>query len=46
MIDFISFGIVIDDIVTSGATLYYCNRYLVNAGARSVLCLALAKTVS
>ena len=38
--------IVIDDIVTTGATLFYADQYLRAAGARNVVCLALAHTVS
>lgn len=38
--------LVIDDVVTSGATFYYADRYLRAAGAFNVHCLALAQTVS
>lgn len=38
--------IVIDDIVTSGATLFYADQYLRDADAHSVVCLALAHTIS
>lgn len=34
--------LLIDDIVTSGATLVECRRVLLDAGARDVVCLALA----
>ncbi len=37
--------IVIDDVVTTGATLLWSHRYLMQAGARSVSCLSLAKAV-
>lgn len=38
--------LVIDDVVTSGATFYYADRYLRQAGARKVTCLALTQTIS
>lgn len=38
--------LVVDDVSTSGATFYYSSRYLIDAGARSVRCLALTQTVS
>lgn len=38
--------LVIDDVSTSGATFFYANRYLMQAGARSVRCLALTQTIS
>ena len=37
--------IVIDDVVTTGATLLWSHRYLIEAGARSVSCLSLAQAV-
>ncbi len=37
--------VVIDDVVTTGATLLYAHEYLKRAGARTVTCLALTKTV-
>lgn len=37
--------VVIDDVVTSGATLMYSHRRLIESGARSVTCVALAKAV-
>ena len=37
--------IVIDDVVTTGATLLWSHRYLRQAGARSVSCLSLAQAV-
>lgn len=37
--------IVIDDVVTTGATLLWSHRYLSDAGARSVSCLSLAQAV-
>lgn len=37
--------IVIDDVVTTGATLLWSHRYLREAGARSVSCLSLAQAV-
>ena len=36
--------LLIDDVVTSGATLSECARTLLEAGARSVVCAALTKT--
>lgn len=38
--------IVLDDVVTSGATLYYADRYLKAAGAYKVVCVALTQTIS
>lgn len=38
--------LVIDDVSTSGATFFYASRYLMQAGAYSVRCLALAQTIS
>ena len=38
--------LVLDDVVTSGATFYYANRYLRKAGATDVHCLALTQTIS
>nr|WP_301334445.1 HAD hydrolase-like protein [Solimonas sp. SE-A11] len=38
--------VVIDDVVTSGATMFYANEYLRQAGASDVSCLALAQAVS
>ena len=37
--------IVVDDIVTSGATFFYARQLLLSAGSPSVSCLALAQTV-
>lgn len=37
--------IVIDDVVTTGASLLWSHRYLVEAGATSVSCLSLAKAI-
>lgn len=37
--------IVIDDVVTTGATLLWSHRYLREAGARSVSCLSLAQAI-
>lgn len=37
--------IVIDDVVTTGATLLWSHRYLMQAGAESVSCLALAHAI-
>lgn len=38
--------LVIDDVSTSGATFFYATRYLMQAGADSVRCLALTQTIS
>jgi beta-phosphoglucomutase-like phosphatase (HAD superfamily) len=38
--------LVIDDVSTSGATFFYAARYLTQAGAYSVRCLALTQTIS
>jgi predicted amidophosphoribosyltransferase len=38
--------IVIDDIVTTGATFYYAERLLRSAGAHDVTSIALAKSIS
>jgi len=38
--------LVIDDVSTSGATFFYAHRYLMQAGAYSVRCLALTQTIS
>lgn len=38
--------LVIDDVVTTGATLLYAKQYLENAGAISVDCFAIAQNVS
>lgn len=38
--------LVLDDVVTSGATFFYADEYLRDAGAKSVHCLALAQTIS
>lgn len=38
--------LVLDDVVTSGATFFYADKYLRDAGAKSVHCLALAQTIS
>lgn len=37
--------IVIDDVVTTGATLLWAHRYLTQAGAASVTCMSLTKAV-
>jgi phosphoglycolate phosphatase-like HAD superfamily hydrolase len=37
--------VVIDDVVTTGASLIYAQKYLMDAGARNVTCVALAKAV-
>ena len=37
---------VLDDVVTSGATFFYAEKYLKSAGAGKVHCVALAQTVS
>jgi predicted amidophosphoribosyltransferase len=37
---------VLDDVVTSGATLYYAGRYLRESGAVNVHCVALTQTIS
>lgn len=38
--------IVIDDVTTTGATLLYAHRHLIEAGARTVSCLSLSKAIS
>ena len=38
--------IVVDDVATTGATLYYADRYLRAAGATDVHCVALTKAIS
>lgn len=38
--------LVIDDVCTSGATFFYASRYLQQAGAHHVRCLALTQTIS
>lgn len=38
--------LLVDDVVTTGATLSACSRLLLEAGASSVLCLTLARSVS
>lgn len=38
--------VVIDDVVTTGASLIYASKYLKGAGATDVRCLAFAKNVS
>lgn len=38
--------ILLDDVVTTGASLLYAKTYLSEAGAQSVACLALAQTIS
>ncbi|WP_432239197.1 HAD family hydrolase [Herbaspirillum robiniae] len=40
-----SIVVVIDDVVTSGATLYYADKYLRNRGAHDVVCVALAQAI-
>lgn len=37
--------LVLDDVVTSGASLLYCKKYLEDAGAGHVACLALAHNI-
>lgn len=37
--------VVIDDVVTSGASLYYAEKYLLGAGAKEVICIALAQAI-
>lgn len=37
--------VVIDDVTTTGATLLWAHRYLMQAGARSVSCMSLTKAV-
>ena len=37
--------IVVDDVVASGATFYYAKKYLFQAGAADVQCIALAQSV-
>jgi len=36
--------LLIDDVVTSGATLSECSRMLKNAGAKSIVCVTFAAT--
>ena len=36
-------GLLVDDVVTSGATLSECARLLCQGGAKQVLCLTLAQ---
>ncbi len=38
--------LVLDDVVTTGASLIYASNYLKASGARTVRCLAIAKSVS
>jgi len=38
--------IVIDDVATSGASFFYVKKYLEAAGAKHVICFALAKNIS
>lgn len=38
--------LVIDDVSTSGATLLYAKKYLMDEGARSVDCFSIAQTIS
>lgn len=38
--------IVIDDVTTTGATLYYADHYLMAAGAKQVQCIALTQSIS
>lgn len=38
--------IVLDDVVTTGASLIYSSEYLYNAGASQVICLGLSKNIS
>jgi len=37
--------VVLDDVVTSGASLMYAREYLLTAGADSVSCVAIAKAI-
>lgn len=37
--------VVIDDVITTGATLLWAHRFLVEAGAKSVSCVSLTKAV-
>jgi predicted amidophosphoribosyltransferase len=37
--------VVLDDVVTSGASLIYARDYLLDAGADSVSCVAIAKAI-
>ena len=37
--------VVLDDVVTSGASLMYARQYLLDAGADSVSCVAIAKAI-
>lgn len=37
--------VVLDDVVTSGASLFYAEKKLKEAGANSVICLALTQTI-
>lgn len=38
--------LVIDDVATSGASFFYVKKYLEDAGAKHVICFALAKNIS
>ncbi|WP_374208626.1 phosphoribosyltransferase family protein [Klebsiella pneumoniae] len=38
--------LVVDDVVTTGASLIYASKYLKDAGARNVILFALAKNIS
>ena len=40
------FVMVLDDVTTSGATFFYAEKYIKDAGAEKVHCVALAQTVS
>ncbi len=37
---------LIDDVVTTGATLYYMDKYSRKYGAEEVFCISLAHTIS
>ena len=37
--------LIMDDVCTTGATLYYCRRYLLEAGALEVKCMSLSQTI-
>lgn len=37
--------LLIDDVITTGATIYYCARELKNSGAKSVTALSFAKSI-
>lgn len=41
-----AYVVVLDDIVTSGATFFYADRFLKEAGAAHIHCVALAQSIS